>query len=381
MKNYLYINITDVGDFHSTDNEKDLQLECEIKYKTGIINSRSRNPLNLNLVNTYTPQQNHKFYFLPGVTVPRVKLKSLNSSHGIRVVRDMEEADVIFTGAKTVDTLIDYHWEYNMLTEDLKQWLATAHQKGYIDDYYYQKFETAVEFYTNEDLLISTSTARLVYDKDISFYVNIEDKYRGSERFTFVKDEYIDLYEKIKDKQLCEEDAIYEYINGEDAIEIDKSMYSVLCDMFESSDTDNHLLAMEIMANCDYKKSILHLCYLLHDNRQQIENRRERTHVNFKSMLNYMGVTPGNVYLDKDNMVELMLKKKLFTKEYFFDMCDKFSHEISNYSSEHFKVKLVSSSDQINEFLNEELIHQVKSDYQKTITPEDEFKNTELDII
>jgi hypothetical protein len=94
-----------------------------------------------------------------------------------------------------------------------------------------------------------------------------------------------------------------------------------------------------------------------------------------------MGVTPGNVYLDKDNMVELMLKKKLFTKEYFFDMCDKFSHEISNYSSVHFKVKLVSSSDQINEFLNEELIHQVKSDYQKTITPEDEFKNTELDII
>jgi hypothetical protein len=287
MKNYIHIQLRDAGSFLSTDKEKDLALECTIDYETGYFHWGSK-PLEFNVTNAYTPQKDHKFYFLPGVTVPRVKLKSLNSSHGIRVVRDMADADVIFTGAKTIDTMIDFKWYYSVSTEDLKEFLATAHEKGYIDDYYYEKFQTAVEFYTCEDILTDHGTTRLVYNPDISFHMKSGSRSRSSERFVLIKDEYKELYDNIKDKQLCTEEAIYEYINGEDAITIDNSMYTILCDMFSSSDTDNHVLAMEIMANCNYKSSILQLCFLLHDYRYQIENRKERTHVNFKSLLMYM---------------------------------------------------------------------------------------------
>jgi hypothetical protein len=57
--------------------------------------------------------------------------------------------------------------------------------------------------------------------------------------------------------------------------------------MFESSDSDNHILAMEIMANSHYEKSILYLQMLLSNYYYQISNSHTRNHVNFKSMLSY----------------------------------------------------------------------------------------------
>jgi hypothetical protein len=98
-----------------------------------------------------------------------------------------------------------------------------------------------------------------------------------------------------------------------------------------------------------------------------------------------MGRTTGNVHLDKDQMVDLMINKKLLTKEYFFEMCNKFKGEIMTYTSNHFKIKTVSSSKKVDEYLNEELIVQIKEDYtpvkETANISQDEFKNTELDII
>jgi hypothetical protein len=77
-------------------------------------------------------------------------------------------------------------------------------------------------------------------------------------------------------------------------------------------------------------------------------------------------------------MVDLMINKKLFTKEYFFNMCEKFSDEL-NYSSRHFEVKSVSSSDEVNDYFNEELVYQSRKDYQPIMT--NELTNPEFDAI
>jgi hypothetical protein len=377
MKNYLAIKLyDDSGEFNSTDNEDDLALGCSVDFMTGDFEKRKLD--NLNVSNVYTPTSGDKFFFLPGVTVPRVKMKDLHKDHNVRSVRDIEEANIIFIGAKTLDTITDYSWEYRIDTNQFRTYIQTAHERGLIDDYYHEKLATALEFYTEKDIIVDSSAMRLLYDDDISFCIPHQFR-TGSDRFLKIDKEYKDLYESIKDKQLYSEDSIYEYINGADAITIDQSMYEVLCDMFKSDDSDNHVLAMEIMANCDYKSSILYLCYLFNGFRYQIENRRERTHVNFKSLLTYMGRTPGDTHMDKDEMVTLMMKKKLFTKEYFFKLCEKFSDELGQYSSEHFEVKFVSSSDEVNEYFNEELVYQIRENYQPI--KQDELTNTELDIV
>lgn len=376
MKEYLLIRLYDnSGVFSGTGDESDLELECGIQYMTGEFDTRT---LVLNVSTEYTPTSGDKFFFLPGVTVPRVKMKDLHKNHNVKSVRDIEDANIIFVGAKTIDTLTDYSWEIPMDTVEFRKFILTAKDKGLITDYYFDKLQTALEFYTNDLIIIDSSASRLLFDDDISFRVPSEF-YNSSSRFMKISKDYVDLYNTIKDKQLCSEDAIYEYINGTDAVSIDQSMYEILCDMFKSDDSDNHVLAMEIMANCDYKSSILYLGYLFNSYRYQIENRRERTHVNFKSLLTYMGRTPGNVHMDKDEMVTLMMKKKLFTKEYFFNMCEKFSDELEYSSSTHFEVKSVSSSDEVNDYFNEELVHQLRKDYQPIMT--NELTNPEFDAI
>jgi hypothetical protein len=381
MKDYLVIKVWDSGSYHMTDQLSDLRIEISIDVLTGAFDMDA---LSFNIKHTYTPAQGDKFYFLPGVTVPRVKLKDLNATYKIRSVRDINEANVFFIGSKTNDVFTDYSWEHRVETEKLKEFIVAAHTKGHIDHYYYQKFLDAVEFYTNEEIIIDYNTRRLVFDKDLGFHIS-DSNFFGSDKFIKISPEQKELYEQIKDKELYSEESIYEYINGPDAVTIDQNMFEILGDMFKSSDTDNHVLAMEIMANSDYKSSILYLCFLLHDYHPTIENRRERTHVNFKSLLMYMGRTTGNVHLDKDQMVDLMINKKLLTKEYFFEMCNKFKGEIMTYTSNHFKIKTVSSSKVVDEYLNEELIVQIKEDYTsvKEIAniSQDEFKNTELDII
>lgn len=375
MKEYLLISLYDNGGvFSGTADESDLELQCNIYYMTGAFDTRT---LGLNVSTEYTPTSGDKFYFLPGVTVPRVKMKDLHKDHNVKSVRDIEDANIIFVGAKTADTLTDYSWEYRINTDQFRMFIQTAKEKNLIDDYYHEKLATALEFYTHEEIIIDSSCYRLVFNEDISFHINREYAYNSS-RFMKISKDHVDLYNTIKDKELYSEDAIYEYINGTDAVSIDQSMYEILCDMFKSDDSDNHVLAMEIMANCDYKSSILYLCYLFNSFRYQIENRRERTHVNFKSLLTYMGLTPGDTHMDKDEMVTLMMKKKLFTKEYFFKLCEKFSDELT-YSSQHFEVKTVSSSDQVNEYFNEELVYQIRENYQPI--KQDEPTNTELDIV
>lgn len=377
MKNYLEIKLYDNGDFSNTDNEIDLNLECEIDYKLGSFDS---DDIGFNVSHVYTPTSGDKFFFLPGVTVPRVKMKDLHKNFNVRSVRDLEDANIIFTGSKTISTIVDYNWVYRTETVKFKEFIETAKEKELIADYYYDKIAAALEFYTEDDVIVDSYARRLLYDDDISFCIK-SSNYYSTGKFMFISPDYTELYNTLKDKQLYIEDSLYEYINGADAVTIDSHMYGILQEMFKSSDTDNHVLAMEIMANSDYKSSILYLCYLLYDNSYNIEQRRERTHVNFKSLLNYIGRSTNNVSLDKDDMVELMLKKKLLTKEYFFDMCNKFSNDLASMSSDHFEIKTVTSSDKVNEYFNEELVYKIKSDYTPVITQTNEFTNTELDII
>jgi hypothetical protein len=49
----------------------------------------------------YTPAQGDTIYLMPGVNIPRAKLKDLALNQGIKVVRDSDKANVIITGKAT----------------------------------------------------------------------------------------------------------------------------------------------------------------------------------------------------------------------------------------------------------------------------------------
>jgi hypothetical protein len=106
----------------------------------------------------YKPRIGDKLYFLPGVNIPRVKLKDLLVTYNISTVRNINDATVIFGGNNTNGKLVDSSWEYSLKTVDFKECLEAI--KPSIDSYYYDKLATALEFYTMEKIIMNWNSYR-----------------------------------------------------------------------------------------------------------------------------------------------------------------------------------------------------------------------------
>jgi hypothetical protein len=85
--------------------------------------------------------------------------------------------------------------------------------------------------------------------------------------------------------------------------------------MLKSSDADNHVVAMEIMANSNYTKSCVYLMMLIMNNYIAIDTSRTKRHVNFKSLLNYLNLNPGNLHVDINKIIYFMAERELLTIE------------------------------------------------------------------
>ena len=338
--------------------------------------------------NGYTPMKGDKLYFLPGVNIPRIKLKDLATKFGIRTVRDVSEANVIFGSSKTKDKMTGYTWKYKIPTTLVQLFFETY--KNDMDDYQFSKIENALEFYTEEYILTDWSTARNFTDNDLpqwnSYsaqpqYVDYHSKSRSSsEHVHEVNKEYIHLYELIKGREIIDESCLLDQLNGDDAVIIDADMFTQLSTMFSSSDDDNHILAMEILANSKYKESLLYIEMLFKNHSYSIGNCHTKNHVNFKSLLSYLG--KSNRYIDTslDDIMESLISKKVLTKDKIDILLENYGHEINNRGdSTYFKVQTITVNEDTLSLLNENYNYKVIEDYEPSIV--ENLEEEELDEV
>jgi hypothetical protein len=133
----------------------------------------------------------------------------------------------------------------------------------------------------------------------------------------FVEDDYKDILDDIQNKTIFDESELLAMINGEDAVTITPEIYSQLVKMFESSDQDNHIMAMEIMANSNYIDSALYLLLLLEGYSHKIGDCHTRNHVNFKSMVSYFSIAVKEIaWLDPDKVAKKLVNLGLLTKDW-----------------------------------------------------------------
>jgi len=369
IEQFLKIELSDDGIYESTDDPKDLSFNVTIHVNDGISEPDTKglfNPFGGPLNDKYTLGHKDMYYFLPGVTIPRIKLKDIANTHKVRTVRELESATHIFIGSDTLNKITSPDWHYFCRTDTFKEFMADAKANGNIDDYYYDKFTTAVEFYTNDLVLISWKTWRFLDDDSILYSPSargIKDDSGGyNKKFYILDSDYAHLVTDLQGKTLYTEDSLLEYVNGDDAIVIDKSMFETLNDMFNSSDKDNWTLAMEIMANCKYKDSLVYLGILFHDHYYKIDGMHTKRHINFKSLVNYLGT--GYSSIDKDDIMTILIKKKKVTVDNVNLLLDYFKDEIVNQgNSEYFTAKIVTVSEEIDKLLNQEVTLEIKSDY------------------
>lgn len=136
----------------------------------------------------------------------------------------------------------------------------------------------------------------------------------NGEYFYKIDEDYKELYDKVKNTKHIHESCLLEILNGPNAVVIDTEMYEQLKQMFESSDNDNHILAMEIMANCKYKESILHLEMLFFLYADAIYSKSSRNHVNFKSLLSYLEKT-YSMHTTLDIIIKSLKEKDVLNKD------------------------------------------------------------------
>lgn len=363
MCEMLYkIVLTDVGDFLETDNPNDLDLDCSINVMYGVLGRWSKVVNNI-IHKDYTLTPNDKFYFLPGVVIPRIKLKDINNTHNIRTVRDIDAADRIFIGTSTETKMAECIYTYTCETTEFMNFVTEAFNNGKITDYYYDKIKDALEFYTSKVIITDYSTVRLMSNMSIPYRVS-----RGmdlsSKALTVIKDEYVDTFMKVQGKELYSEDSLLPYINGEDAVSIDQSMFNTLSDMFNSTDKDNHTLAMEVMSNADYTSSILYLLMLCNQHGHRMSERQTRNHVNFKALCKYLSVSNTSPSIGIDRMVDILIDKNQVTEEHMAVLLEEYKDELTTGETVYFRVKTICFDDRINELLNKEITLKIRDDYE-----------------
>ena len=336
---------------------KDFEIDVKIEALEGQFGSQFTFE---NIAADIDLQQKDKLYLAAGVTIPRVKMKNIYTEFGVKTVRDIDQADKVIIGRKTSDMMSDYTWLYRIKTAAFKNFINSLEVGVNIDQYYVDKVNEALEFYTNQYVVLNSwSDIRIL--TDCSFLpCQIQDPdYKHSSSFHYIKEDYREVYKDLITRDLYFEDGLLKYINGTDAVTIDETMFNTLSDMFRSNDQDNTVLAMEIMANSNYLDSLVYLLILFEEFGGPISNQRSRNHVNFKGLCAYLDIHPSSIH--KDDIVKILLRKEAVTIENMSILLKYYYQDISNYcGSNYFKVQAVTFTDEISQILEKQLVKKVE---------------------
>jgi len=259
----------------------------------------------------YVPAQGDSIYLMPGVNIPRVKLRDLALDLGVKIVRDPERANVIISGKATLNKITGSRWLHNAETEEFTKYVEWLKTHMGFDMYYTDKYKTAVDACNPDVIYIEYSTKNHMMGAGFK----VCEGY--SSGIYFVEDEYRSMLDSIQNKPIFDESELLALINGDDAVTITAEVYQQLVKMFESSDQDNHIMAMEIMANSNYVDSALYLLLLLEGFEHKISSCHTRNHVNFKSMVSYFNMAVKEIgNLDPDRVASKLIDLGLLTKDW-----------------------------------------------------------------
>ncbi len=342
-----------------------------------------------------------KLYFVSGVKIPRVKLKNITMDYGAEITRDIKSANKII-GLNNKSDYFSYYSNYTTnescgiapLYEILELADNTEDYENYIEKSAIEKLRFVVdkiELLIKENSL-QKSDFKLTFNWNTirrlnsiqgnifsKIFEKIYDNYNYFSAFQ-LNHSYNDLYQNLANKELYSEVAVLENINGDDAISIDEEKYKQLCQMLDSSDTDNHTLAMEIMANFDYNSSYFFLCLLFTQHNYTLRYNKTKNHVNFKSLLTYMDLTPANMGMSYTAIPRFLFNKKLLTEyninylltnhfgEYFYCKCDEF------------KIDTVTLNTESLEMLNKNFRRRFTEDYIEKVEEVEEVETPEFKV-
>jgi len=251
-----------------------------------------------------------KLYFIPNCILPRFKLNKLKQADFISVVKNIQSADVVVYNENAISKLISKGREYIIQCKNYTQPLQDK-----IDSEREEGNKSLGNLENTRDMTIKHSEDFI----DVNYWILTYDEHKNkpviSSAFWSIKESQIELLEFIitTDKPFIQDKDLQKYITN--SVALDRKSYDELNEMLASSDNNNQVLAIELMANCDYETSLVYLLFLIKNNSQTIRNRKESSHVNFKSLLEYINYDHNWYYTNIDSVIEILSNHKQLNKE------------------------------------------------------------------
>jgi len=289
-----------------------------LKIKTGI----SADDLADSLATGWVPNKSDRLYFFPGCTVPRFKVREKWN-----VTIKPDNGTAAFIAPKTMqssDSMFDaWHSLEQLDGEEFGKWLAYVYGDKH---HFVLKYKSLLLNCEDKIFIHEHTRGRLYHSAPNDAMQNPDEGLYDWERnnsIDFINSDCVTFYNIVPnsqfDKVTCNiynQDEILKVLN-EDNLIINEKKYQELRLMAKSTDSENIILVMELMANADVKKSFVYLLLLLQEFKSEITARRkEVNHVNFKGLLILLGLDSkklNNGYT-VEMFVEGMKKNKQFTR-------------------------------------------------------------------
>ena len=340
---------------HFESNNSD-EITFDIESYLGDFNADGNELLNI-VKEPYLPQKGDKIYFLPSVSVPRVKFKNVSLEYGIKTVRDPQQANVYFGCSKSIHSMTDSTWAYQASVKDFLAFIEAIDYR--LDRHTRDTIDTAFEFYEKEHVGVSWNimNCMIATIKDVKV-----SKY--SEKIVYIEDDFKEEFLRLQSLKIFDESSVIDILNGEEAAVIDKDMFEHISEMFNSSDRDNWVLAMEIMANSKYTDSLIYLELLFYYHAGKIMDVHSKNHVNFKSLVSYLNKDMRYLHTNIDGVTKSLINKGQFTTDKVEIVMDYLHSDIiQSGNSDYYTVKTISVNPDFIAQLGTNYTYQVQADY------------------
>jgi hypothetical protein len=334
------------------------------------------------LKNHYKPVAGDKLYIFPDCNIPRFKVKGFCEANNIAVVKYKEKANIWFTNESNLDELFS-NIRYSKLVKktSFTKYLKDAILRDgsnqeliklnkevnelecdhviiksnviYICNNHGLFNGPKYEFLEKSDLeKVDDDGNPIPYDESLIECFDLDD----FDYVTLEDSEKESLYLAILNHgNIYDESALVSQLNSE--LVMDKEIYEGMKNLFESSDSSNHKVAMESMANCDFLKSAVYLLFLVKEYKHKMYMSDMKNHVNFKSFLKFFDITLGN-HMSFDDIIEILIDKDIMTRENLALIMPFATEEVFNSGeTEYFKATGVTHSDEVEKAMAK---HEVK---------------------
>ncbi len=280
-------------------------------------------------------KKGQKIYFFPGCTAPRFKVRQLCQKEDMAIVRTPEKATVSIVGDQTTSELVlNQYFNYVFNKADIVSVLKDSNTHsttflGFIDHL------TNKENLADEVIIPSYSFKSYFTDAGITCW---------SEEFWTAGETDLVNFDMVMELGVpfVTQDSLLKFVTQ--GTLMTRDMHDEIENMFNSSDRNNHILAMEIMANCDYEKSALYLLQLFSNNRTKISTVKEKNHVNFQSLCKFFNVVPGD-HLSLDRILEKLADKKLITSSIRKELIEMAIEDYQIEETTYFKTQVVTTDE------------------------------------